>query len=165
MPSEQCLRRHHSRDLFQSTAANSFGLPGKAASLIVGEPHSLSSTRLLQDSDLLLQVVDHVLLLLVHPACKRHHYQSDYVHFGFLPSQTEEIQLEISSLLSLQPIESHQLTSQSNFWTLRGRRKTCAERLGVRCSTAREEQLSHNALFGTALGFLRLSQPSRWSPW
>jgi hypothetical protein len=78
--------------------------------MIVGEPHSLSATLLLQNSDLLLQVVDHVLLLLVNPACKRHHYQSEYVHFGFLPSQTEEIQLEIPSLLSPQPIEGPQLT-------------------------------------------------------
>ena len=76
---------------------------------------------MLQNSNLLLQVVDHVLLLLVHPACKRHQYQSERVHFGFLPSQTEEIQLEISPLLIPQPIESPQLTPQSNFSTLRGR--------------------------------------------
>jgi hypothetical protein len=58
-------------------------------------------------------------LLLVHPACQRHHYQSEHVHFGFLQSQTEEIQLEISSLLSPQAIEGPQLMPQSNFWTLR----------------------------------------------
>ena len=64
--------------------------------------HSLSATLLLQCSDLLLQVVDHVLLLLVHPACQRHHYQSEHVHFGFQQTQPEEI-------------EGLQLTPQSNF--------------------------------------------------
>ena len=64
-----------------------------------------------------------MLLLLAHLACQRHHYQSEYVHFGFLKSQTEEIQLEITSLSSTQPIEDPQLTPQSNFWTLRGLEK------------------------------------------
>ena len=41
--------------------------------------------------------------------------------FGFLLSQTEEIQLKIPSLLSPQPIEGPQLTIQSNFRTLRRR--------------------------------------------
>jgi len=74
---------------------------------------------MLQNSDLLLQVVDHVLLLLAHPASQRHHYQPEYLHFRFLQSPIEEIQLEIPSLLSPQPIEGPHLTLQSNFWTLR----------------------------------------------
>jgi hypothetical protein len=60
-----------------------------------------------------------VLLLLVHPPGQRHHSQSEHVHFGYLPSQTEEIHLEIPFLLSPQPIEGPELTPQSNFWTLR----------------------------------------------
>jgi hypothetical protein len=68
MPSEQCLGRHHSRDLLQSPFANSSGLACQSTSLFVGESHSLSATLLLQNSDLLLQVVDHVLSLLVLPA-------------------------------------------------------------------------------------------------
>jgi hypothetical protein len=115
MPSKQCLRRHHSRDFLQSTAANSFGLPGQPTSLIVGEPHSLPPPLFLQSSDLFQQVVDHVLLLLVHPACQRHQYQSEHVQFGFLQSQTKEIQLEIPSLLSPQPIEDPQTYAAIEF--------------------------------------------------
>ena len=74
---------------------------------------------MLQNSDLLLQVVDHVLLLLVHPAYQRHHYLSEHVHFEFLQSKTEEIHLGIPSLSNPQPIEGLQLTPQSNSWTLR----------------------------------------------
>jgi len=81
--------------------------------------HRAISGSMLQNSDLLLQVVDHVLLLLVHPAYQRHHYLSEHVHFGFLQSQTEKIHLGIPSLLSPQPIEGPQLTLESNFWTLR----------------------------------------------
>ncbi|MGY8690689.1 MAG: hypothetical protein ACKVHP_23495 [Verrucomicrobiales bacterium] len=45
-------------------------------------------------------------------------HQSEYVHFRFLQSQVEEMQREIPSLLSPQPIQAQQLTPQSNFWTL-----------------------------------------------
>ncbi len=60
-----------------------------------------------------------MLLLRVAPAYQRHQHQSEYIHFGFSQSQTEELQLEIPSLLSPQPIEGPKLRPQSNFWTLR----------------------------------------------
>ena len=56
-----------------------------------------NSGSMLQNSDLLLQAVDHdhVLLLLVVPAYQRHQHQSEYVHFRFLQSPIEEMQREI----------------------------------------------------------------------
>ena len=57
-----------------------------------------NSGSLLQNSDLLLQVVDHRLirlLLLVHPACQRHQHQPEYVNLRFLQPPIEEMQREI----------------------------------------------------------------------
>jgi hypothetical protein len=69
MPRQQRLRSYQSHDLLQATKANSLRLARQASSLLVGESQAFLAIELLQNPDFLLQVIDHVLLLLVDLAC------------------------------------------------------------------------------------------------
>ena len=78
-----------------------------------------NSASTLQKSDLLLQVGDHMLLLLVAPAYQRHQHQPENDQFRFWQSPIKEMQWEILFSENPQPLEAQPLTPQSNFWTLR----------------------------------------------
>ena len=68
MPGEQGVWGHDGPDLCEGAPAEFLGLRGQAHALIVCEPHASWTELLPQDAVLLLEIVDHVALLLMDPA-------------------------------------------------------------------------------------------------
>ena len=68
MPSEQRIGRHNGRDIGQYFSAQSFGPHRQATTLIVVEAQRSRSELLAENSVFLTPIVDHLLLLVIHPS-------------------------------------------------------------------------------------------------
>ena len=75
MPRQQRLRRDDARHLGQPFASQPFRLGGQATPLVVGQPQSPITELLAQHAVLFPQIVDHLLLRLMHPP--GHRYQQE----------------------------------------------------------------------------------------
>ena len=72
MPRQQRVGAHNRYDLVEHPPGQSLGLGGQANALFVGEAQPPRSKLLSEHAVLLLEVVDHVALLLMDPAGQRH---------------------------------------------------------------------------------------------
>jgi hypothetical protein len=79
MPGQQCLRRDDRCQLRQSPASKSFRSDCETAALIVRESRSASAELLAQDPVLLTQVLNRLLLLLIHPASHGDEHKPDRI--------------------------------------------------------------------------------------
>ena len=112
VPGQQALWRHDVRHLFQSSPPNSLGLACQTSSLVVGESCSSLSPLLFQDFDLFLQITDHMILLLVHPARKRDTKMSLNTSTGTLLFMlSEKMKSESREFTDLQPHEHQRFVS------------------------------------------------------
>ena len=68
VPSKQRFRSHDGGDLREGTPTDSFGKDRESTTLIIGESESAVTDLFAEDSVLLGQVIDGVLLMLVQPA-------------------------------------------------------------------------------------------------
>ena len=70
VPSHDRIGCNNGSDLAQNPVADGFASHRQSASLVIGEAKALLSDLLLQDTILLLEVVDYALLISVDPASK-----------------------------------------------------------------------------------------------
>jgi hypothetical protein len=73
MPSKESIGSHQGLDLGEPFSADLPGLRGETPALVVSESQSLSIYLLPQGSILLLEIVDHVLLMAAYPASEDQH--------------------------------------------------------------------------------------------
>lgn len=68
VPTQQCVRRHEIGNFVQYPTADKFGFRCQATALIIGKPEPTIAKLLSQDPILFAQVIDRMLLFLVHPS-------------------------------------------------------------------------------------------------
>jgi len=94
VPTKQSIRCHQSPDLELPFSTDRFGLDRESAALLIGKPKSLSAQLLEQRSVFLLQVLDGVPLVPIHPPSKDQHQKLKWrsVHLSeFRPTDSEEM--------------------------------------------------------------------------
>ena len=72
MPAQEGVRRHERLQIPEGLSTEGLGLCGEASTLGVGEPEPARAELFPQDAILLLEIVDHITLLLIDPARDRH---------------------------------------------------------------------------------------------
>ena len=75
-----------------------FVLARQTTSLIICESRTTAAPLLLQDLNLFLQIIDHVVLLSVHPARHGNQHEPEYVHWGILVHAERENEVGISRI-------------------------------------------------------------------
>ena len=71
MPRQQGVRGHNRGDVPQNAASEGLGVRRQSSALRVGEPQPSEPELFAQDAVLILEVVDDIALLLVHPTGER----------------------------------------------------------------------------------------------
>jgi hypothetical protein len=79
VPGQQGLRCDNRSDFSQSASSESFGLGCEPATLIVGKSKPAPAELFPKYSVFLPQVVDRLLLLLVHPSGNRNEHESERI--------------------------------------------------------------------------------------
>jgi hypothetical protein len=79
MPGQQCVRRNKVRNVIQQSPTHKFGFGRQTATLIIGKPKPTSAKLLSENSILFPQVLDGMLLLLVHPSAERNDYELERI--------------------------------------------------------------------------------------
>jgi hypothetical protein len=75
-PREQRVRRHNRDDVPQDAASECLGSRRQSTALRVGEPQSSVSELFPQDPMLFVEIVDDIVLLLIHPTGERNENKS-----------------------------------------------------------------------------------------
>src|SRR5262249_7079922 len=111
VPPEDCVGRHDGRDLPQEPSAESATFHRKASALVVGQPEAAAIHLLLEDTVLLHQVLNNVLLVAVDPSREGQEQHLQGVEIGSHPP------------ILLCPTTNYVagLTARPNIRTLRGR--------------------------------------------
>ena len=94
VPTKQSIRCHQSPDLEQPFSTDRFGFDRESPALLIRKLKSLSAQLLAQRSVFLLQVLDGVPLVPIHPASKDQHQKLKWqsVHLSeFRPTDSEEM--------------------------------------------------------------------------
>ena len=73
------FRRNEVGNVIQYSTADKFGFRRQTATLIIGKPKPTSAELLSEDSILFAQVLDGMLLLLVHPPGDRNDYEPKWI--------------------------------------------------------------------------------------
>jgi hypothetical protein len=80
MPSQQSLRRDNTGDLFELPKLDLLGLPGQSSPLFVAEAQALRSEVLPEHPHFLSQILNHLLLISVHPGSNANQNETNRVH-------------------------------------------------------------------------------------
>ena len=79
VPPKQSVWCDEGREFLEHVTADLLRLRCQSAPLSVGEEKTLVADLLPEDAVLFLEVLDHVLLLAIHPACERNHEEVEWV--------------------------------------------------------------------------------------
>jgi hypothetical protein len=79
VPGQQCVGRNEVGNFVQYSTADKFGFRRQAATLIICKPQSPRAQLLSQDAILFAQIIDGMLLLLIHPPGDSDDYEPKWI--------------------------------------------------------------------------------------
>src|SRR4051794_36065599 len=170
MPRKESLGRDDRCDGHQGTPAESFRFGRQSTALFVGKPEAATTELLTQHLVFLAQILDRLLLLLIHPARNRDQHEPEGIESAHKRYHVPSCKL--TQLFAL-------FSARSSFWTERGRvtqRKLPGIRpepspiRGCNLRTSCSEHSSANSLFtlcgcGTGGRSIRISKRRSLSFW
>jgi hypothetical protein len=114
VPGQQSLRRDDRRDLRQSAPAEPLGSGSEPTALVIRATNSAAAELLAQNPILLTEIVDCLLLLLIHPARDRDQHEPERIENAH--RSTVSCGIATKRLFGL-------FSARSILWTVRGPRE------------------------------------------